>query len=693
MIVKETSKNIQTSLLNQKEMSIKANGKSFKILAASLYKNVHSAVIRELSQNSADAHLKSKQTKPFEITLPTAFNPVMKFEDFGCGMSPEFVENEYLEVFNSSKSKNNKEIGGFGVGRIVLMSLTDSYILISFYNKIKHVYNIFINENGIPTLSKISEEKTDRENGVIIEFSVNQSDIYKLENSLNVLKWFPITPIVKKGDQIVNIEKIQKSDIYGENWYFANETNKPGVHCGCYFYELDYYNLGFNETQKNLLDSNIILEVPIGKVSVNASRESISWDDKTLNYIKDRLNDVLIEFHEKYSKLIAGAKTKWEASCIYSKLYYSPEIYHGRLRNIFNKLNLKWNGENLHYQWQIINYKDIDNPEFATDNTKSPKIRVPLLQRFEGFHYNGYDIERLNSLYLSKLNKYIFFYNDIKTTYYKERLREFARKNKDKSILFFDASNFDEFIKINNFEGAEFHKISSLPEPPKEIRTTTRTIYGKNNIFIFDENKPVSKNGKECFLTTDEKPKFFFLISNFYPDGSAYHLSIQKMQELVNLAKDLKIIDKNEKIFAIKFGFHNKNMSKMPQLIDFVKYVKQNLKPEMFNLDCLSSCSRQDFYNHGFLANLDENNYKDSLIKDSIILAKNIQKLISQFEENYKVYNRLKNFGMVNFDSSTNTKIMKVELKPILDKYPMLKYINSDVWGDKDVIEYLNSKN
>ena len=67
--------------------TIKSNAHAFKILSSNMYSNPRHAIIRELSTNALDAHAMNGNTeKPFDVTLPTQFNPVFVLRDYGPGL-------------------------------------------------------------------------------------------------------------------------------------------------------------------------------------------------------------------------------------------------------------------------------------------------------------------------------------------------------------------------------------------------------------------------------------------------------------------------------------------------------------------------------------------------------------------------------------------------------------------------------
>ena len=90
---------------------IKANGKAFKILSDGLYSDKIKAIIRELSCNAYDSHIEAGTDKPFDVHLPTRFDPTFYIRDYGTGLSKEDVEAIYTTYFESTKTNTNDAIG------------------------------------------------------------------------------------------------------------------------------------------------------------------------------------------------------------------------------------------------------------------------------------------------------------------------------------------------------------------------------------------------------------------------------------------------------------------------------------------------------------------------------------------------------------------------------------------------------
>ena len=102
----------------ESEFQIKNTAKAFRMIVGNLYSDKVAAIVRELSANGFDAHVASGHSQPFEVTLPTHFEPTFAVRDFGPSMPHEFMMNEYTMAFYSSKDTSNDFVGAMGLGRL-----------------------------------------------------------------------------------------------------------------------------------------------------------------------------------------------------------------------------------------------------------------------------------------------------------------------------------------------------------------------------------------------------------------------------------------------------------------------------------------------------------------------------------------------------------------------------------------------
>ena len=113
------------------DFKIKTSATAFKILSEGLYSNKIGSMIRELICNAYDAHC-AAGTKdiPIDVELPMVTNPLFRIRDYGTGLSEADMQTIYTTYFESTKSGDNKYIGGFGLGSITPNSFSLLRILI-----------------------------------------------------------------------------------------------------------------------------------------------------------------------------------------------------------------------------------------------------------------------------------------------------------------------------------------------------------------------------------------------------------------------------------------------------------------------------------------------------------------------------------------------------------------------------------
>ena len=99
MIIEEQDKIINNSNLSSKSFDVEENAVLFWVMSNALYTYKERAVLRELAANGWDAHKAlGKEDIPIKIKLPTAMEPELVFQDFGCGMNRQDLENYYKFV-------------------------------------------------------------------------------------------------------------------------------------------------------------------------------------------------------------------------------------------------------------------------------------------------------------------------------------------------------------------------------------------------------------------------------------------------------------------------------------------------------------------------------------------------------------------------------------------------------------------
>ncbi len=317
MKLNEAAVQIESSGIQcQSSFSIKASAKAFRILSDGLYSKKITAIIRELSCNAYDSHIQAgKKDVPIHIHLPNNIEPWFSVRDNGIGLSHEQVLKLYTTYFESTKTGSNDVIGQLGLGSKSPFCYTNSFTVLSNYDGIRRIYSAFIGENGFPQIAQLHEEPTDACNGIEVKVPVESKDFSEfVSEAKEVLEYFSPVPTINRQNLLVYSKKITYQEpgfrVFGEDRY----THGGFAVMGTVAYPLNKHVLGLSYEDNNLLNSfNIEIDVAIGDVEITASRESLSYDERTIENLKKKLTNHLASFRENYVKEnFTGINNFWD---------------------------------------------------------------------------------------------------------------------------------------------------------------------------------------------------------------------------------------------------------------------------------------------------------------------------------------------------------------------------------------------
>lgn len=368
----DTREVLKGNIGEETTFSIKATSKAFAILSSGLYSNKILAIVRELSCNAYDAHVAAKkQATPIEIYLPTQLKPVFSVKDFGVGLDHEGVTQLYTTYFESTKQDSNDFIGALGLGSKSPFSYVSSFNVEARFNGVKRLYTAFINEKGLPSISKMNEEPTNEVNGLTISLPVKRQDIDTFHREAKkALMYFNPMPIVHG---VGSFEPYRlKHSVTGSNWkirdsdYYANMKG-PFIVQGFVAYPIDADQLrqhDISSTAAAILGVNLDITVPMGDVEVAASREALSYDPRTIKNLSNHLEVIAKELRATIQNEYDKCKTLWEASSLCSKYTSSDDIH---FREVYLKLQNRapftWNNVEVDTSVTVL-YSDIKSTGF-----------------------------------------------------------------------------------------------------------------------------------------------------------------------------------------------------------------------------------------------------------------------------------------------------------------------------------------
>jgi hypothetical protein len=285
-----------------KDFGIKSTAKAFQVLSSKLYKNKIAAVIRELSANAYDSHVAVwRNDYPFEVHLPTAFEPYFSIRDFGTGLTHTAVGTIFTTFFESTKEGSNDFIGALGLGCKSPFSYVDSFVVYTFDGTNRRTYECFV-ENGQPKLAHKATVPSNEECGVEISMAVQLEDCATFAaEAAAIYLWFKVRPTITGNTLAIP----EYPALRGSCWSVAPN----GFHAimGQVRYPIDPQIVGTSL-------KNLIVHFDIGEIDVQAGREELSYDKTTIAAIQQRLVLVEAEIRAEYKKLFRGCKNVFEAN-------------------------------------------------------------------------------------------------------------------------------------------------------------------------------------------------------------------------------------------------------------------------------------------------------------------------------------------------------------------------------------------
>lgn len=301
--------------------SIKTTAAAFQLLSSGLYSNKIRAVVRELSSNAVDAHtMVQAQSRAIEVKLPNSLDSEFYVKDFGPGLSHENLMHMYTTYFDSSKQASNDFIGGFGVGSKSPFAYTDAFTVESRHGGKRRLYTAYIGEENTPQIAEIGEFDMEpgEETGLTVSMPVKPSDFSSFEReAVDLFKWFDVKPtLLGTSTQVVTPKMTQVSP--GISWraessYRENIVVRMGqvIYSVEKFSNSDAISEEATRAMRGLSRFHPLLDVPIGSMSVAASREEVAYDKNTIAYLNKSLPEVYqLAMKEVVAKLQSFDLTK-----------------------------------------------------------------------------------------------------------------------------------------------------------------------------------------------------------------------------------------------------------------------------------------------------------------------------------------------------------------------------------------------
>lgn len=306
------------------------------ILRSQLYSDKILAPIREYTANGIDANLEAGSDKPVKVTIPSLLNNEFRVRDFGFGLSEDQIYNVFSKYGRSTKRDNNDMIGGLGIGSKSAFAYTDLFHIISYYDGKKYYYTAHIDETKKGKISLKSVVPTTEPSGLEISFGVRTPDIENFKQT--AIKYFSF---FKPGLVEVNVPiSTIKYSLEGSFWrvidiaslpYQLNTfANRASVRMGHINYPLQVEFLtDITKDIEPFLSLPIVIDLPIGSVSIAANREALEYIESTRMALYKYLKAIKHELSQELEKKFASYKLDTWSICKRANTLLSSDIKFG----------------------------------------------------------------------------------------------------------------------------------------------------------------------------------------------------------------------------------------------------------------------------------------------------------------------------------------------------------------------------
>lgn len=406
-----------------------------QILRSDVYSNKPRIIIQEYLSNARDAHRESqKSLTPVEIKLPTPANNELVIRDYGPGVSPERFENVFVQYGTSTKRDSDRQTGGFGIGAKSAWAYTDEYFVTSWTQEggtmMERRYRCYVADDGWCYGALEHEDiNNEAQQGTEISLTIKPEDHEKfLESFHNVTYFWGVRP--KVVGSYVSYRSWEES-ASGENWTLFQRYN--GIRNGPVAiidgipYAVMPEELGeLSPNERELVSLPIHFHAETGEVNIALNRESLTYDEKTVRYLKEKINEVITDMVNQVEAALKPcanfwlAQTKWYKefdNTVIGKIikhakWNGIEVGHGKLKQTDSSI-CKMHKVTISHREQLkptITMRKYDSWEYKsdvrivvndTDKSPSPNRLISVFQSIpevSTFYVVTFDRENTNGL-------------------------------------------------------------------------------------------------------------------------------------------------------------------------------------------------------------------------------------------------------------------------------------------------------
>jgi hypothetical protein len=614
MIIDSLGQEAKTNLKTERASFSVAADKAKKFLhiaVRNLYSNPVLASVVEVSQNAHDEHVRRGiEKKPFVVTIPTSWQPNFSVRDFGGGIPHDYMLNGYTQALESTKDSDAEMSGGWGLGRLALLSLASTYNVTTYIDGVERNYSIFESENGIEIIMTHQRE-TKEVNGTLVSAPIPPDKVSQFRECCNrAFRYYKVKPTFK-GDSNFKVDEPIYS-LKGDDWAIEGVGHKTSVVCGIYHYYIDSNNVpNLTKTQAALLGNvGLVMFFGASELSPMANRQGLYYNDKTVEAIKKKLDKIETESVKKIQETFNACKTMIEAKKVWAKMFASSDSNY-KVDSIFkNSSKIVWNGISI----ENNRIEDIDKfgRDVATSSYPNGQINNLFCRLVWGrVSENAKHYHNERSIVIS-LNTTLFL-NDLPGHHgHIRRVKSFVNESRarniqaDAYVLSFPNEELKkEFYKKTGLSDADFINISTVI-PTVNSRNETASLRAKTKIFKWNGgysrriiNYSQHWEVSDIDLEEDEEG-VYIAIDRYVPISKHCNRSLEDMHSIVEYLRKQKHIGDDFVLYGVRSNSEEYNKIKaMSDWISFDTLIEEFVKSYKIPADEIQMISDSEEYNKG----------------------------------------------------------------------------------------------
>lgn len=319
----------------------KVTAKSFDLLISKLYADSVTAFIRELSTNAYEAHqMLGIESEPFDVTLPTLLNPQFKIRDYGPGLSVEDVRKVYVMLFESTKTDSNDMGGCFGLGSKSPFAYHHDiqFTVTSYYGGKKYMYSLYRDKHGFPFMDLMQTVDSNERTGIEISIPIKREDHKRVNEAARwIYGWFLTTPRLTNNERPFTKNT---PTLVGDKYDMFSNISYPHVKMGNIVYPIDSNKCDVETISR----CGIVLNLNIGDVQPQPSRDALHYDNKTISVINNAAKKVVADIISRIQPKIDACQDYYDAMIIGENVCKNSPI---------NVNMLSYKNERLSYRYLI----------------------------------------------------------------------------------------------------------------------------------------------------------------------------------------------------------------------------------------------------------------------------------------------------------------------------------------------------